>query len=142
MAQHRSIRKKVSIIGKAGRKKAKLRLSHNKQTNRVHQKEDENPLLAIQKIHLLKKQYQFAQGQTQVFQTRLKQLQHKMEDIREEIAREEKIAQKLLQEIGLKDINNTPFQPKKNKGHKKRSEPEVESDDSPDVPSGLVEIGY
>jgi hypothetical protein len=100
--------KKVSNIGRAQRSRLRHRTSLSKSIGKLRKGEQETPIVAIQQVHLLRKQKAFLTKQAFVFEKKAETVKEQVKELEEKIKSKKKLAMSLV------------------KGLEEESEPEAE----------------
>lgn len=88
--------KKVSDVGRVQRDKLQHRVSLAKSIGKLRKGEQETPIVAIQQVHLLRKQKTFLTKQAFVFEKRAQVVKEQVKAIEEKIKAQKKIAEELV----------------------------------------------
>jgi hypothetical protein len=97
----RSIKKKVSETGRIKRSSLQHRTSLIKSVGKMRKNEQETPIVAIQQVHLLRKQKAFLTQQAFVFEKKAETVREQVKVIDKKIAVKKALATKLVK--GLED---------------------------------------
>lgn len=93
--------KKVSDVGRVQRGKLQHRVSLAKSIGKLRKGEQETPIVAIQQVHLLRKQKTFLTKQAFVFEKKAQTVKEQVKALEAKIKSQKELASKLVQ--GLED---------------------------------------
>jgi hypothetical protein len=91
--------KKVSDTGRMKRSKLHHRMSLAKSIGKLRKGETETPIVAIQQVHLLRKQKSFLSKQALVFEKKSKTVREQVKAIEEKIKVQKKLAASLMEGV-------------------------------------------
>jgi len=89
--------KKTSNTGRTSRSQARTRVSLSKSIGKIRKSEDETPIVAIQKIHLFRKQKAFLSKQAIVFEKKVNSVKDQVKDLEKKIKAQRALAVDLVE---------------------------------------------
>jgi hypothetical protein len=95
-SNRRQPQKKVSDVGRAQRNRAHHRTSLAKSIGKIRKGEQETPIVAIQQVHLLRKQKAFLVKQAFVFEKKAQTVREQVKELEAKIKIQKSLATKLV----------------------------------------------
>jgi hypothetical protein len=97
--KRRQPQKKVSDVGRVERNSLRHRMSLAKSIGKLRKGEQETPIVAIQQVHLLRKQKTFLVKQAFVFEKKSQTVKEQVKELEAKIIAQKKLASRLFEEL-------------------------------------------
>jgi glutamine synthetase adenylyltransferase len=91
--------KKVSDVSRVQRNRLRHRMSLAKSIGKLRKGEQETPIIAVQQVHLLKKQKSFLTKQAFVFEKKAETVKEQVKELERKIKLQKELAARLFEEL-------------------------------------------